>query len=270
MKTIHSRSNPAYRNLVRLAGSGRDRHREGMALIEGERLLAALLESGRAATTLILAESVLPHDRLRPLLASINAAEQIVLSDQLFSGISQVVSAQGVMALIEVPPAAPWPTGPETTLLLDGIQDPGNLGSILRTAAAAGIRHIALSPGSASAWSPKVMRAGMGAHFHLSINEDDDLLERLRASASTAVSTSPHAPGSIYEADLGSPINWLFGNEGAGLSRTLMEAAALQLRVPMSGPAESLNVAATVAVCLFEQLRQRTVGREANASRRHV
>ncbi len=270
MKTIQSRSNPTYRNLVRLAESGRERRREGLALIEGERLLLALLESGRAAATLIVAESVLTHDRLRPLLASINAAEQFSLSDQLFSTISQVVSAQGVMALIEVPSAAPWPTGAETTLLLDGVQDPGNLGSILRTAAAAGIRHVALSPGSASAWSPKVMRAGMGAHFHLSINEEDDLLERVRASAGTTVSTSPHATESIYEATLGGPINWLFGNEGAGLSATLMEAAALQLRVPMSGPAESLNVAATVAVCLFEQLRQRAVDGKANSSRRLV
>ncbi|MBM3345630.1 MAG: RNA methyltransferase [Betaproteobacteria bacterium] len=267
MKTIRSRGNPAFRNIVRLARSAQERRSEGLALIEGERLVSALHASGREAATLIIAESVLSWDQSRPLLAAIDAAKRIVLADSLFSSISQVVSAQGVMALVEIPPVATWPTGPETALLLDGIQDPGNLGSILRTAAAAGIRHVALSPGSASAWSPKVIRAGMGAHFHLSIHEDDDLLERVRVSANTMASTSPRAPTSIYEADLVSPISWLFGNEGAGLSQPLMDAAALRLRVPMAGPAESLNVAATVAICLFEQLRQRgPVG--ANAARR--
>lgn len=257
MKIIRSRSNADFREIARLAGSSRECRAQGIALIEGERLLGALSASGRSAQTLIVAESVSLDPARKALLESVPRERCIVLADNLFSNVSQVVNSQGVMGLTGIPDPGPWPATPETTLLLEGIQDPGNLGSILRTAVAAGIQHVALSEGSAYAWSPKVMRAGMGAHFHLRIHEQADLIRIAAGSGAAVASTSPHSEVSLYQAPLAAPITWVFGNEGAGLSPRIIAAATLHLRVPMASAAESLNVAATVAVCLFEQLRQR-------------
>jgi TrmH family RNA methyltransferase len=145
--------------------------------------------------------------------------------------------------------------------MLEGIQDPGNLGSILRSAAASGLRHVLLSPGSVFAWAPKVVRAGQGAHFFLSIHENiafRDMRTRVRARV---IATEPEARASVFEADLRGPIAWMFGNEGAGLSPQAAALATERVRIPMSGQAESLNVAAAVAICLFEQMRQNCAGR---------
>ena len=256
MKIIRSRSNSEFREIARLAGSSRECRARGIALIEGERLLNALSSSGRSAQTLIVAESVSLDPARKALLDSVPNERCIVLADNLFSNVSQVVHSQGMMGLTRIPDPGPWPATSTTTLLLEGIQDPGNLGSILRTAFAAGIQHVALSQGSAYAWAPKVMRAGMGAHYHLHIHEEADLFRLAAGSTATVASTSPHSEVSLYGAELGAPITWVFGNEGAGLSPDLIGAATLRLKVPMASGAESLNVAATVAICLFEQRRQ--------------
>src|SRR5881396_2853059 len=148
---------------------------------------------------------------------------------------------------------------PEVRDFFENIQDPGNLGAILRTAAAAGIPHIFLSKDSVFAWSPKVIRAGMGAHFFLSIFEGVDVGEFARSFRGSVVAMEPRARASLYELDLRGPVAWVFGNEGAGLSEGARRLAAHRVRIPMPGPAESLNVAAAVAICLFEQIRQRSV-----------
>jgi TrmH family RNA methyltransferase len=142
-------------------------------------------------------------------------------------------------------------------LLLENIQDPGNLGSILRTAVAAGTRQIFLSGSSVFAWAPKVVRAGMGAHFFLSIYESVDLAAIARAFPGRIVATAPRATTSLYDLDLRGEVGWLFGNEGAGLSPEAKGMSAVQVRIPMPGQAESMNVAAAAAICLFEQVRQR-------------
>jgi TrmH family RNA methyltransferase len=151
-------------------------------------------------------------------------------------------------------------------VLLENIQDPGNLGSILRSAVAAGIAQVFLSRGSVFAWSPKVIRAGMGAHFFLSIFEDVDLAEAARAFSGCIVAMEPRATSSLYELHLKGPVAWVFGNEGAGLSESVGRLATHRVRIPMPGPAESLNVAAAAAICLFEQIRQQ--GRAFTGSKR--
>jgi len=258
MKIIRSRSNSEFQELARLAGSSRQCRARGLTLIEGERLLSALSDSGHSAETLIISESASLDTTRRTRLESFPGKKRIVLADNLFANISQVVNSQGLMGISKIPDPGSWPTGPTTALLLEGIQDPGNLGSIFRTAVAAGIQHVALSPGSAYAWSPKVMRAGMGAHFHLSIHEDADLFLLASGSLAAVAATSPHSDVSLYDTRLSVPITWIFGNEGAGLSPELTATATLRLKVPMAKGAESLNVAAAVAICLFEQTRQRS------------
>jgi TrmH family RNA methyltransferase len=144
----------------------------------------------------------------------------------------------------------------DACVMLEALQDPGNLGSILRSCAAAGMRHVLLSRGSVHAWSPRVLRAGMGAHFALSIHEGADLASAARDFGGTVFATRAGSRQSVFEADLKGRIALLFGNEGAGLSASLRELADRVVSIPMPGKAESLNIAAAAAVCLFERVRQ--------------
>jgi RNA methyltransferase, TrmH family len=257
VKAIRSRSNPAVRALIRLAGSSRERRRTGTTLLEGERLVRAYAESGRKAETILASESVLEDPAMRELIERLPAGEHLALPDAIFGAVSQLATAAGVAAVIRTPGPGPVQKPESGCLLLESIQDPGNLGSILRTAVAAGTRQVFLSPGSVFAWSPKVVRAGMGAHFFLSIFEGVDLAEIARSFSGRIVATTPRSAASLFELDLKGEVAWLFGNEGAGLSSRAKAIATTQAHIPMPGPAESLNVAAAAAICLFEQIRQR-------------
>ena len=257
MKLIRSRDNPQVKALNRLAASSRDRRRTGTTLIEGEHLLQAYQGSGGVAEIVFAGESAFAKPEVRALVESMPAATRLVLADRLVEHISQLVSVAGVAAVIRTPDPGPRPRELSTCLLLENIQDPGNLGSILRCAAAAGIRHVLLSRGSVFAWAPKVVRAAMGAHFLVSIFEDIDLDAGVHGFRGRIVATEPRAPASLYDLDLRGPVAWLFGNEGAGLSERALGVATDRVRIPLPGAAESLNVAAAVAICLFEQVRQR-------------
>lgn len=165
------------------------------------------------------------------------------------------------MALVLIPSAAVIPVhkskkGESFCVLLEAMQDPGNLGSIFRSAAAAGANDIYLSDGCADAWSPKVLRAAMGAHFLLRIHEQSDLRVVARAFSGKVVATTLKAETSLYRAQLTGPVAFLFGNEGAGLSEAVLQGTTEQISIPMPGGIESLNAAAAAAVCFFERGRQ--------------
>jgi TrmH family RNA methyltransferase len=259
MKVIQSRENPQFKALVRLASSSRERRKTGSTIIEGEHLVRAYAESGGVSETVLASESAMAKPEIRKLIETALAKSRAVLSDALLARISQLVSAAGVAAVIRTPQPGPPPHGAIDCVLIENIQDPGNLGSILRTSVAAGVRHVFLSRDSVFAWAPKVVRAAMGAHFSLSILQDLDLAEFARAFRGTVVATEPRAGASLYDLDLKGPVAWVFGNEGAGLSAKIAGIAIHRVCIPMPGPAESLNVAATAAICLFEQVRQRAV-----------
>jgi len=257
VKSIHSKDNPQVKALIKLAGSSRERRRTGTTLLEGEHLLRAYQESGGMAETVLASETALARPEIRSFFESVSAKSRLALADGLLARISQLVSSAGVAAVIRTPRTGPVPQSVSNCLLLENIQDPGNLGSILRTAVAAGIPHVFLSKGSVFAWAPKVIRAGMGAHFFLSIFEGVDVDEFARSFRGSVVAMEPRAPASLYGVDLRGPVAWVFGNEGAGLSDGARRRATHRVRIPMPGPAESLNVAAAAAICLFEQIRQR-------------
>ena len=258
MKSIHSKDNPQVKALIKLAGSSRERRRTGTTLLEGERLVRAYQQSGGVAETILASETALADPEVRRFFENIPARSRLALADGLLDRISQLVSSARVAAVVRTPEPAPLPQTLSNCLLLENIQDPGNLGSILRTAVAAGVSHVFLSKGSVFAWSPKVVRAGMGAHFFLSIFEGVDVDEFGRSFRGSVVAMEPRARASLYDLDLKGPVAWLFGNEGAGLSEGAGRLATHRVRIPMPGPAESLNVAAAVAICLFEQIRQRS------------
>jgi TrmH family RNA methyltransferase len=189
------------------------------------------------------------------LLETVPADRLIELSSALLAELSPVETPTGILAVIEIPRMTPDPA-PDFCLLLEDVQDPGNLGSILRTAAAAGVRTAWLSSGCCDAWSPRVLRGGMGAHFSLHIVEHADLAQVLACFPGMSVATSLHAEKSLFELDLTGPVAILLGNEGAGLSRQMELAAGTRVTIPMPGQVESLNVAAAAAICLFERVRQ--------------
>ena len=162
-----------------------------------------------------------------------------------------------IIALIDVPQPAQAIADASFSLLLEEIQDPGNLGSILRSAAAAGCDTAFLSPECADAWSPKVLRAAMGGHFALRICERQDLQAVANSFHGNLLATSLHAKRSLYDCDLRGKIAFMIGNEGAGLSAKLLKMATQQIAIPMPGKIESLNAAAAAAICLFEAVRQR-------------
>ena len=262
MKLITSKDNPLYKDLKQLAASSQARRRAGQTLLDGVHLAQAWLQHRGAPQLCVAAESAQHHPEVAPILAECerNRTQCLVLSDNLYNAVSQVENGVGLLLLV----ATPNPKTPQvlekSAVLLDGLQDPGNLGSVLRSAAAAGIRHVFCAPGTAAAWSPKVLRAGMGAHFVLDIYENADL-ERLCAGSKIPVlATSSHAAQTIYQCDLSGEAAWLFGHEGQGVSPQLMEMASQEVVIPHLGEMESLNVAAAAAVCFFEQVRQRTAG----------
>lgn len=257
-KKISSAENPRYRSIVKLRESSRERRKAGRSLLDGVHLVAAYLEHCGQPEALVVSESGGRDAEIATLLARAERGA-VVLSDGLFRDLSSVATPTGIIAVIETPrPPAP-PSSPGACVMLEDVQDPGNLGSILRSAAAAGLAEIYLSRGSVHAWSPRVLRAGMGAHFALRIHEGVDLAALVEKYAGRVLAAVRTGGVPVFEADLGGHVALLFGNEGAGLSRALQAAADQIVHIPMPGTAESLNVAAAAAVCLFERVRQENV-----------
>lgn len=255
-RRIVSRENPLFRELLHLAGSARERRRREASLIEGVHLCQAYLQRHPKPRRLLVAESALADPEVRSLIDGIDEPP-VILAASLFKAISAVEHGVGIALLIDTPrPALPARVDADA-VYLDRLQDPGNVGTILRTCAAAGVLRVFTAPGTAWCWSPKVLRAGMGAHFHLEIHESvgwTELAPRLRVQVRA---TAAGAACELWAADLRAPAIWLFGQEGGGLAPDLVDAAGLAVSIPQSAEVESLNVGVAAALCLYEQMRQR-------------
>jgi TrmH family RNA methyltransferase len=141
-------------------------------------------------------------------------------------------------------------------IILENIQDPGNLGTILRSAKASGIQYIVLSKNSTDAWSPKVLRAGMGAHFGLNIIENAELTAYIKKPSQTLALALETSSENLFNIKLKPNTRFIFGNEGSGLSEQLCKNAALCVKIPMKNGVESLNIAMAATICCFEWMRQ--------------
>ena len=259
IKLISSRDNPQVKLLRQLAESAQARKKNRQTLLDGIHLCQAWLQHKGAPALCVLGESALALPEVAAIVADCESLQVpcLLLPDSLFAPLSQVEHGVALLFLVDMPEASAIAQLTHNAVLLDQLQDPGNLGSILRSAAAAGIKQVFCSSGSVLAWSPKVLRAGMGAHFVLEIVENVDLRALIADSTLPILATSSHAQASIYAADLSQPLGWLFGHEGQGVSEDLLALASSRLAIPHLGQIESLNVAACAAVCLFEQMRQR-------------
>jgi TrmH family RNA methyltransferase len=253
LRHISSRENPQFKALRAL---GDDPRGHGRALVDGIHLVATCLARGVGVRQLLVSESGQKNVEIAALLHGAAGIDCLTLRDSLFRELSGVSAPTGIAAVIDIPVApAGWPPG--DAVLLDAVQDAGNVGAILRTAAAAGVGNVLLGPGCAGAWTSRVLRGGQGAHFSLVIREQVDPAAAMAACPATSVATVAHGGSNLYELDLGGPILWLVGNEGAGLSAELVAAAKRRATIPLAAGTESLNVAAATAVCLFEASRQR-------------
>lgn len=253
MKRITSAANPLYADLKTQAGEPRARRKDAVAILDGAHLLGAALDAGLVPDLVGVAESRSETAEIAGLLARLPERAVMILPDALAHALSTVETPTGLVARIGIPTPAQTAGA---AILLDGVQDPGNVGTMLRTAAAAGLTAAYLSAGCAEAWSPKALRAGMGAQFALAIHEHADLKAIIAADPARVLATDLAATRSLYDVALPADCHFLFGNEGAGLPPELSQAAGLSVRIPMPGSAESLNVAASAAVCLFEWVRQ--------------
>ncbi len=260
MQRVDSRNNPRLKEAARLIASSRDRRKSGRCVLEGEHLVSVYQERYGAPETIVVSEPALARSETYAL-AERFSDRVLIVPARLFGELAAWPAEVGILAVVSTPrPGVPAAAAKlDFCLLLDEVQDPGNLGSMLRSAAATGVDAVLLSKHCAFAWAPKVLRAAQGAHFLLQIHEDVDLPAwaaeyRLQAEviATTAAEGSP-----LYAARLGGRLALAVGNEGAGLSPELLAQATQRVTIPMAPGMESFNAAAAAAICLYECLRQR-------------
>jgi TrmH family RNA methyltransferase len=259
MKKLSSRENPQVRRWQKLVRDGRARRREGRAIIEGPHLVEAYRERRGAPVALLVSEHGLERDEIAGIVARAEIAP-VVLSDSLFCSIADTETPVGIAAEIVIPDARTDLAGSPTCLFLEGIQDMGNIGAILRSAAAFGVPDVVLAKGCADPWAPKALRAAMGAHFSLRVLQTDELAASMDRFAGQTICTTPHRGTALDMLDLRGRVGWIFGAEGQGVSDAITARAALSATIPMETGAESLNVAAAVAICLYERSRQLKTG----------
>lgn len=246
MTLIASRANPFVKTLKKLAHDSTAYRKEGLVWLEGDHLCRAALARGLTPQIAVFSETYWPK---APPEWTAMAGKTVVISDALWSEFSGLESPAPVGFVMALPPASPL--SPDVaTVILDRVQDAGNVGSILRSAAAFGFKQVVALKGTAALWSPKVLRAGMGAHFGL------QLIEGLEADALLALNvplvvTSSHEGAYLHAQVLPSPCAWVMGHEGQGVSAALMARAQVLVRIAQPGGEESLNVGAAAAICLY-------------------
>ena len=242
---ISSRENALLKDLRRLAQDGTAYRKQGQVWLEGDHLCRAALLRGIQPSLAVFSESFWPLARTEWAQCAI---KNVVVADPLFAAVSALESPARMGFLIGLP-AAPALVANAPSMVLDRVQDAGNVGSLLRSAAAFGFRQVIALKGTAALWSPKVLRAGMGAHFGLQLLEGltpDDLA----GLSVPLLATSSHAGELLHRARLPWPCAWVLGHEGQGVSTELQARAALKVRIGQPGGEESLNVAAAGAICL--------------------
>jgi TrmH family RNA methyltransferase len=256
--------------------SGRSaRRRQGRFRVEGPQAVRSLLQRRPELVRelYLTPEGAHDHPELEALAARGDAAPLLIEPEILRAMTrgaedpgSSMASPQGVLAVAEIPGTGldetlgSLPEGPVTVLVLHEVQDPGNVGTLIRAADASGALAVLATRGTADVLSPKVVRSAAGSLFHLPVVtgiDPDDLLPALRSSGISVLATSGYAAHDLYSAELPARCAWVMGNEARGLPSEVLEGADLGVRIPLAGAAESLNVAIAATVCLFETQRRR-------------
>ena len=257
---IRSRSNPLFRRFRTLKDKGADE----LCLIEGPRLLEEALASGIGLVEAAAAPRAETNERGSRLLAALRARGTRIhrMAEDLVAALSEAETSQGLLALARRPTfdEGALYRGTPLVVVAVGVQDPGNLGGLLRTAEAAGATGAYLTTGTADPFSWKALRGSMGSAFrlpHVRGLNAEEAVRRLRGHGLAVLATAADAEVAYDRADLRRPFALLLGREGAGLPDELVRAADQRLAIPMRGPVESLNVGVAAGILLFEAARQR-------------
>ncbi len=251
---VSSRDNPLVKDLRRLAQDTTAYRKQGRVWLEGDHLCRAALARGLRPAIAVFAESAWLGLQVQ---WGGHAQRNVVLADGLFEELSGLESPARLGFVLDLPATPPVPQAGLSAVVLDRLQDAGNVGSILRSAAAFGFGQVVALKGTAALWSPKVLRAGMGAHFALQLVESaapDDLA----VLGLPLLVTSSHRGGLLHQAALPWPCAWVLGHEGQGVSPGLEAQATHHIRIAQPGGEESLNVAAAAAICLHASAAGRT------------
>ncbi len=258
MKHITSPHNEQLKHLAKLLTSSKARREHQQAVLEGAHLLDAYLNAQLVPQQVYIPEAKLHHPDTQTLLSRLHHVPISLVSTAALSKITSLTEGAEIISLIALPNESSVPIQGDC-VVLERVQDPGNVGTILRSAAASGVKHIILGADCVDVWSPKVVRAAMGAHFLLQLFTRVDLWawQAQYQAPLWATALSEHNNHSLYHLNLTQPCAWLFGNEGSGVSAALQQAATGTVKIPMLGATESLNVAMAATICLFEQMRQR-------------
>ncbi len=255
---LTSTKNPRIQPIRKLQSSARTRRNEGLFVVEGVRLAEEALASGGQPEVVLFTEDI--NERGRQTVDGFQATgcEVIPAASQVMQAASDTQTPQGILAVLPIPQ---WelPAAPTFMLVPDGVRDPGNLGTLLRTALAAGVEAVILPPGGVEAFSPKVARAGMGAHFKLPILSMDwesigSRLAGLNIFLADSAGGVPH-----FDAGFEAPAALIIGGEAQGAGNQAQKLAASRVHIPMPGKAESLNAAVAGSILLFEVVRQRQI-----------
>ena len=253
MREISSKDNKIFRLCEQLSHK-KYRDKLGLYLIEGENLLEEAVKNGAGIKTVLMC---------RDYRGSLFGTEDksFCLSDKLFEQLAQTETTQGIMAIVEKPELSPdrfLDRGGGNFIVLDRLQDPGNIGTILRTADAAGYELAIVMKGTADVFSPKAVRAATGSLFRMPVvfmDSVDELMEFTRAAGKKLVATCFDTDRYYYDENLKENIALIIGNEGSGISRELIECSDLKIKIPMHGNIESLNASVAAGILMYEAVR---------------
>ncbi|MGE5103153.1 MAG: TrmH family RNA methyltransferase [Betaproteobacteria bacterium] len=268
MARVSSPRNARLREVARLIASSRDRRKSGRCVLEGAHLIDVFVARFGPPETLVVLEDATARPDVADLVARVPPSRTLVVSHDVFDELATLPADVAVVAVVATP-GLPPPAPADFCLLLEDVQDPGNVGSIIRTAAAAGVSQVWLSSGCAFAWAPKVLRAAQGAHFLTTLVENvalGDWVLAYRRGGGRTVATVVGDATPLHEADLRGRVAVAIGSEGLGLSPATLALVDERITIPMASGSESLNAAAAAAVVLFEGVRQRTRGQRPGTS----
>ena len=241
------------RNLLELSKARRKHH---AFVAEGARVLEDGLASSVPLRFILYKSSLTP--RARTLLEQIRPDQSVFeVEDRLFDSLSDTEASQGILGVFDIPEHA-QPAKPNFVVILDQLRDPGNLGTILRSAEAAGVQAICLPPGTTDVWAPKVVRSGMGAHFRLPLLQWPWEAITAYVEGLSVFHADMDGHESLWQADFRGCTALLIGGEAEGISPEGRALATHSVRIPMAGKTESLNAAVSASVLMFEVLRQRS------------
>lgn len=256
MQLITSKDNDKIKEIKKIRDSKKVRDEKNVYIIEGLKMLKEAMSEGVKINTIIICEECLEKTAITSkLLYEIAKFNCIYVTKNIFNTLTEVVNPQGVLAIVEKPDTSNIKYDEDIIMLLDNIQDPGNLGTVLRTADAIGLTQVLVTKNTVNPYNPKVIRATMGAIFRVNVVVIEDF-EILKRNGYTVIATSLKGSNNIYDVKFNKHVI-IIGNESNGISEELLDFADIKAKLPMNGKAESLNASVAASIIMYEYMRQK-------------